>query len=289
MNTKHTIHKKNEYTLLLRSAEEATKMLLDAGASEVRQLDPQLCRVIRPHLLRFEPELILIFAVPYRVTEKKEKQNISEYAIPRDYHIFFRELFEEISARLSERFPEISVTGASDHSPIDEVHAAASAGLGVIGKNRLLITPKHGSYVFIGELYLASAEKKRTTELPVNLSSPDTDITYPNCIGCGACIKACPSPDNCLSSLTQKKGELSEEEKNLIRESGCAWGCDICQNVCPMNRDAADTSVPFFLKNRKQNITAKELETMSDDEFSSRAYAWRGRKTIARNLRLVDK
>ena len=93
----------------------------------------------------------------------------------------------------------------------------------------------------------------------------------------------------CLSAVTQKKGELTEEERDYIIEYGSAWGCDICADVCPYSWKAAKTPVKFFYENRTPYLTQDALEKMSDEEFADRAYAWRGRAVIERNLKLFEK
>ena len=96
---------------------------------------------------------------------------------------------------------------------------------------------------------------------------------------------------DCLSAVTQKKGDLSEDEKAYIKKYGSAWGCDICQLVCPLVKKAidggAETPIEFFRENRIKNLTPEALSEMTDEEFKKRAFSWRGRATVERNLRLL--
>ena len=110
------------------------------------------------------------------------------------------------------------------------------------------------------------------------------------CIHCGECTRACPGnairdgridKEKCLSYITQKKGELTEEEKRMIKESGCIWGCDICQNVCPLNKGAGKTDINEF---RETAVPRAE----SDTRIEGRAFAWRGEKVIKRNIDLQE-
>lgn len=314
------INKPLRKSALFLCFEKATKLLIDAGASSVSYIPIDRCRILRPYLLPKYAAGALIFTVPYLCEDalNYRGRNLSLYAVPRDYHIFFKELFDRVENILNAEFPNVEVRGFSDHSPIDEVHAAALAGLGVIGDNKLLITEEYGSYVFIGELYLSeklkasdASETSSDADSGQNLSEPEKNIRYgsskqesgnnilseesknnisalPSCIHCGACTASCPSPSLCLSSLTQKKGKLTTEECDLIRKSECVWGCDICQTVCPMNRKAKETAVQFFRESLRYSLTLSELEDMPESEFSERAYAWRGRKTIARNLMIQE-
>ncbi len=243
------------------------------------------CTVKRPYLLEkqgFSSNSVIIFAAPY-FTENDSKRNISAYAVSRDYHIFFAELFNTLIKELKKEYPENNFVGFSDHSPIDEIEAACRAGLGVLGKNRLLITKKYSSYVFLGELVTDA-------ELP----SSAGEIS--SCINCGECERACPMiKENCvcLSSLTQKKGELSAQEKRILHKYACAWGCDICQDVCPYTKRALNsgsiyTDIEFFEESRTPFLTSETVEQMSDEDFKTRAYSWRGKKTIKRNLKILE-
>ena len=99
--------------------------------------------------------------------------------------------------------------------------------------------------------------------------------------------------EKCLSSVTQKKGELTEDEITLIKKYGCAWGCDICQEVCPYTESAIKnntifTSIDFFKNDLTPSLHSHEIEAMSDEQFSKRAYSWRGKSVISRNLRIIE-
>ena len=97
----------------------------------------------------------------------------------------------------------------------------------------------------------------------------------------------------CLSAVTQKKGELSAEESALILRYGSAWGCDICAAVCPYTKKAIaegnTTPVEFFKTDRIANLTTNMVKAMDKETFRARAFAWRGRKTILRNLEIFGK
>lgn len=248
------------------------------GAASVSCLPISECRILRPHLLGFDPGCVIIFTVPY-YTGESEKRNISRYAVSRDYHLFFSGLFDRIKEEFALRLPDTEICACSDHSPIDEINAASKAGLGCIGDNHLLITEEYGSYIFLGEIFISPP-----------LDPGEAEYSVSRCPGCGRCMKACPCKDGeCLSRLTQKKGELTAGEEQTIARSGCLWGCDICQEVCPLNRDIKETDIAFFREERLPVITQERILAMSDGEFSSRAYAWRGKKVILRNLEIARK
>ena len=247
------------------------------------------CRIIRPYLLeraKIRCGTVFMLAVPYYTHACESKDRcISAYAVSRDYHLFFEELYEELLPYLAQKFPSNHFAAFADHSPISELHAAALAGLGVFGRNGLLLTEKYGSYVFLGEIIT-------DMELPCEVK----EVRF--CEDCGACTASCPAVVNekstCLSALSQKKGELSKEEKMILLSTGTVWGCDRCQECCPYNHRAKKTGtiysdIPFFNENTLPAPSAQEIENMSDTDFSARAYAWRGRETVLRNLRLCEK
>ena len=261
-------------------------MLSDEGIDLSGIITINECTVTRRYLLEragIENGSVIVMAVPY-VSDDFGRGNVSEYAKSRDYHLYFRDLFERLIPRLKSSFPDNTFCGFADHSPIDEREAAARAGLGMIGMNGLLITEKYSSFVFLGEII---------TDLI--LESDAKEIAY--CEKCGRCLTACPAslsnPQNCLSALTQKKGELTDSECALIVASDRIWGCDCCQTACPHTESALAkgtifSSIPFFTEQRLPVLTYNLISEMSEAEFSQRAYAWRGRKTILRNLCLWE-
>lgn len=228
----------------------------------------------------------VLFLVPYYFRDGDEG-NISVYARAHDYHIFFEKLYEDIVPRLEKAYGA-RFWGFGDKSAIGEVHAASCARLGAIGDSGLIINEKYGSFVFIGEIlsdappesFGASAEEKYEPSF---------------CTHCGACRDACPMKEGqgCLSFVTQKKGELTEEEKALILKYGSAWGCDICAAVCPFTKKAIEsgvqTPIEFFKNDRISFLTSETVEKMDKQTFRARAFSWRGKKTILRNLELFGK
>ena len=220
---------------------------------------------------------IIMIAFPYRLTTDPNR-NLSYYACVPDYHHTAGALLRTAADQLSTQFPLHRFEPFVDNSPIPEVAAAVQAGLGMRGRNGLLIHPVYGSYVFLGEI---------VTDLPVEYDVPVST----SCCGCGACIKQCPGDAlhhgqldeaKCLSAISQKKGELSEEEQALLRQNGLAWGCDKCQEVCPHNRQVSFAPVSPVTEGFLSYISSPE----NGADGMTRAWEWRGRKVIERNLKL---
>ncbi len=248
-------------------------------------LDYALAREINPAIMEresFEPRSVILFLLPYYAGEC---ENLSRYAAARDYHLAIRHYTAELIEELHRLFPDSSAKGYGDHSPIDECDAALSAGLGVLGDSGLLINEKYGTYVFIADV---------VTDIPTEKLG-QSGIAHPHkhCISCGACRRACPtgclrgeSPD-CLSAITQRKGDLTEEEVEMMRKFNTVWGCDLCQSSCPHNNEPKITPLAFFREDRITCLTRERLDGMSKAEFNDRAFAWRGRKIVERNLDLL--
>ena len=229
--------------------------------------------------LSFVPQSVILFAIPYYAGEMCER-NLSRYAVAKDYHLFFRAFSDEVKCELQRLYPEAMFSAFADNSPIDEREAAAKAGLGILGMHSLLITEKYGSYVFLGEFL---------TNLPYQKIGTLTSFAVKECERCGACLAACPKKEICLSALTQKKGDLTREEEDQILSHGSVWGCDVCQEVCPHSQTAEITPIDYFKEDLIAHLTVEALENMNENEFSRRAYSWRGKKTILRNLLLLKK
>lgn len=222
-------------------------------------------------------ESIIVYLFPYYLGEEFYKNaNLSKYAVPADYHEIAGEYLKKAAEQLKKAYPDFSFEWFCDNSPVPEVKAASLSGLGVVGQNGLLINEKYGSFVFIGEI---------VTDMRLSPSLKNEG----RCLECGACRKACFggalreenfNKDGCLSHLTQKKGELSPVTEDYIGKSGIIWGCDICQNVCPMNKNISVTPVKEFIETAIPRY--KE-----GDSISGRAFSWRGESVINRNLKIM--
>ena len=245
------------------------------------------CTVTRPYLLEragIASGTVVMMAVPYYTTVCDDPaRNVSVYAVSRDYHLFFARLFDAILPLLGQEFPNHRFAGFADRSPIAEAEAAVTAGLGMFGRNHLFLTKAYSSFVFLGEIVTDAVLPAR--KAPVSV-----------CVDCGACLAACPvglDVQRCVSALTQKIGALDAAEKAALRAHGSAWGCDRCQENCAVTKAARRagtlyTDIPFFKENAIPHLTAAAVRAMSDEEFAMRAYAWRGRDVILRNLDLLE-
>lgn len=230
---------------------------------------------------------VLTVAFPYWF-ELSAPHNISMYAMLPDYHKVLGKILEDVVSDLKKIFPENLFASHVDVSPVNEKKAAVLSGLGFIGKNTLLINEKYGSFLFLGDI---------CTDAEIFI---ENEIVANGCGDCSRCIKACPGhalgesfcSDNCVSAITQKKGELSEHEKILIGKSGYVWGCDICSLVCPYNKKLEKS---HFAEKYEQyllyNITEEFFLGFSNREFkrkyANRAFSWKGLSVLRRNFEVL--
>lgn len=223
-----------------------------------------------------------VMLFPY-YSGKDEKGNISVYTYSKDYHIIVKKYVHKVADFIKNK-GGYKAEYYVDVSPYNDVELGFNAGLGVIGKNKLLINDKYGSFCFIGYV---------VTDMPLEISEPLEKV----CLNCGKCVKNCPSGallkgdfSICLSEITQKKGELSPAEKELVRRNGSAFGCDICQMVCPMNKFTI-TPITEFKDELITHIRKSDFENLSNKEFKEkykeRAFSWRGKNVLIRNLEIL--
>ncbi len=201
--------------------------------------------------------------------------NISAYCSVTDYHTVVGMQLKSICEQLADKYPGHRFVPFCDASPVDEIDMCVKAGLGVKGKNSLLITPKYGSYVFIGEILT-------TLELPTVLYRDK------GCLDCGLCAEICPgcaigetgvTTALCASHISQKKGRLTEEETEILQKAHTVFGCDMCQNICPMNKNIQPVA-NLFSDDILSTITYENVEKT----YKSRPFGWRGLAVLKRNL-----
>lgn len=214
-----------------------------------------------------------------------DKYNLSIYTHGKDYHRVTHDILTSVAEKMDLAEYEVH----SDTGPHIDRRLAVNAGLCFVGRNNMCINEKYGSYFFIG--YIAC-----NADIP--LSTPTDRL----CVGCNKCLESCPGgalgdsgfdEAKCLSAITQKKGELTGKETELLKKSGIVFGCDICQSVCPHNEGVIHTPIDAFVNSRITSIEYDELISMSNREFrekfGDRAFSWRGKKVIERNLELQNK
>ena len=168
---------------------------------------------------------------------------VARYAWGDDYHDVIKSKLRQLAADLSDiAGREVRTRVFVDDGPMNDRAAAERAGVGWFGKNTNILTRSHGSWVFLSQV---------VTDLDLE---PDEPLAK-TCGDCVICIDDCPTGaivapyviDNrrCISFLTiELRGSIPRELRPLVGD--WVFGCDICQDVCPVNRKAAESLEPAF-------------------------------------------
>jgi len=243
------------------------------------------------HLLSSVRRVICV-AVPYRRPEPRAANplagRVSSYAWSRDYHASLREILGQLVRILDEHAGGAAASAVCDTAPLAERARAARAGLGWVGKHTNVISPVAGSYVFLGEILTS-------VELPIDRPLRKT------CGECTCCVTACPTgalrgdytidARRCIADLTQRTDPVPRALRPWIGE--WVWGCDICQVVCPPNRQAKTMGTKAFDPADAQTAAPDlvALLQLKSSEFKRRyratAMGWRGAAVLRRNAAIA--
>ena len=225
-----------------------------------KRLDP---RVLVPGA-----KSVVSLLLNYHSKEKQtdvEAPKIASYAFGDDYHKVIKDKLKQLMSFIHQEIGEVQGRVFVDSAPVMDKAWAAKSGLGWIGKNTNLISKKVGSFFFIAELIL---------DLDLEHDLPATD----HCGSCTACIDACPTDallapyqideSKCISYVTiELKNEIPTDFQGKM--DNWAFGCDVCQTVCPWNRFATPHSEPAFNPpDELLSLSKNEWEEMTQEVFS---------------------
>jgi epoxyqueuosine reductase len=228
---------------------------------------------ISPHEIFPQARSVVVVALNYFTPHEHQQSpgtgKISRYAWGDDYHDVVKEKLASLLAWIREQEPSAEGKVCVDIQPVMDKAWAVRAGLGWLGKHSNVITPEHGSWVFIGELIL-------------NLDlEHDTERVEDHCGTCTLCIDACPTAaitepyvvdsNKCISYATieLRAPELPAEVASNL--SGWLYGCDICQDVCPWNRfEEVTTETRFAPREGNVNAQLDEILALTPDSYAAR-------------------
>lgn len=210
--------------------------------------------------------------------DNKKRGRISFNAMGLDYHIKLKTHMEEIMKLLDSESVCFSDTG-----PLVDREIAKKCGLGFQGKNLSIINHKIGSMFNIG--YILTSKEFETYN----------NIVNDNCGNCNLCISACPTYalsksgykyNCCISYLTQTKEEVPEYLSSKM--CGYIYGCDICQSVCPYNKEIPCeeiNDIDIFYPNLEKilNLSNKEFKIL----YKQTSAGWRGKKQLQKNAEIA--
>ena len=203
----------------------------------------------------------------WQVLEQGDRAFISRYALGRDYHKVLRKRLALLADKIRDEVPACEGRVFTDSAPVMEVALASKTSLGWRGKHTLLLDREHGSWFFLGEIYI---------NLPLAVDAPHEE----HCGTCTRCIDICPTQAiiapyrldarRCISYLTiELKGSIPVELRPLIGNR--IYGCDDCQLVCPWN-SFAQTSVEsdFAIRYGLDDVSLIELFAWEAEEFETK-------------------
>ncbi|HRP02767.1 MAG TPA: tRNA epoxyqueuosine(34) reductase QueG [Candidatus Kapabacteria bacterium] len=236
---------------------------------------------------------VIVLAHSY-FTKQKHNSNenkISRYAWGDDYHDILLNKMNKLETFIKENYPDFKSKAYTDTGPILEKQWAVRSGLGWQGKNSLILNKDFGSYFFLGVII---------NNIPFENDNTEID----RCGTCTKCIDACPThaiidnkivdANKCISFWTIE-AKPYKDIPEAIQENlnGWAFGCDICQEVCPWNRHkpVITSELNFFPRLQETNFDKEKLINYTDEEFRLRFKNSPIKRTklkgIKRNLKLL--
>ena len=235
-----------------------------------------------------------VVSLLYNYFPQKEQEEgvpkIARYAYGRDYHQVLREKLTGLLDHLREQIGDIDGRVFVDSAPVLERDWARRSGSGWVGKNTLLLNTEIGSYFFLAEII---------SDLDLVPDNPTAD----RCGTCTRCIDACPTEaiapsgyvldaSKCISYLTiELRGAIPEEFRGHMED--WAFGCDICQEVCPWNRFARPHEEPDFephpdLLKMDRREWMEMTKEVFNEVFRGSAVKRTRFKGLKRNLRFLE-
>ncbi len=281
------INNKSKYTQLIKSEakrlgflscgiskagflqEEAPRLenwLRKNSHGEMKYMENHFDKRLDPTLLEDDAKSVVSLLLNYYPSEVQnaDSYKISKYAYGQDYHFVIKEKLKELLYTIQSEIGEVSGRAFVDSAPVLDRAWAAKSGLGWIGKNSNLITQKTGSFYFIAELII---------DLDLDYDTATTD----HCGSCTACIDSCPTDaivapyvvdgSKCISYFTiELKENIPFEMKGKFAD--WAFGCDICQDVCPWNRFSKAHNEPLFDPNPDMlSMSKKVWDEITEETF----------------------
>jgi len=271
--------------------EEAPRLeqwLLQHGHGQMKYMENYFDKRLDPRKLVDGARSVISLLYNYYPAAAQSDPNaprISKYAYGEDYHIVIKDKLRELLFFIEGVAGQVYGRVFVDSAPVLERAWAAKSGMGWIGKNTNLISPQHGSYYFISELIL---------DLELIPDPPIRDY----CGTCTRCIDACPTDaiikpyvvdgSKCISYFTI---ELKEEIPSSWAGTFDNWafGCDVCQDVCPWNRFSKPHREKRFEPSKElQHMKLEEWREMTEEVFrrvfKDSAVKRAGYKGFKRNL-----
>lgn len=233
-------------------------------------LERYLDRRFDPSLLVGGAQTVAVCAVSYKNRAGEgypdgHKAKVASYACTADYHTTIRQMLAAMLDTLGRIYPELHGCAFVDTAPLLEKQLAVEAGLGWIGRQSLLVTPRYGTYVLLGELLLT--EEADTYDAPFEGS---------RCGRCRNCLESCPTGALVAPKVVDTRRCIARHtvEKPIDGQPdfhGWIFGCDRCQSCCPYNRKAPmHANAAFDPLFDPLTMTPEQWLRMDEAEFERR-------------------
>jgi len=234
--------------------------------AEMAYMSNHFDKRLDPTKLEEGAKSVISLSYNYYTEEKQieDSYKISKYAYGRDYHKVIKKKLTQLLEFIQTEIGEVSGRAFVDSAPVLEKAWARKSGIAWQGKNALMLTKGKGSFHFLSELII------------------DLDLEYDNptanyCGNCTKCIDACPTDaifepyqvdaSKCISYFTiELKNEIPNEMQGKFED--WMFGCDICQDVCPINsRSKLHNEADFKAKNEMLSMTKSEWQEITEEVF----------------------
>ena len=252
---------------LSEEAKNFEKWLSNGYQGSMSYLEKNIDKRLNPTILVPGSKSVISLAFNYFPPKKLIDNNnfiISKYAYGKDYHKVLKKKLKKLFFLMREKIGNIEGRVFVDSAPIHERAWAKLSGLGWIGKNSLLINKNQGSFFFLAEIIC---------DLELEYDEPVLN----RCGNCSRCIDACPTDaitkaqvinaKKCISYLTiENKDNIPEELKDSMNNS--IFGCDICQDVCPWNKNSKPhEEIEFLPKKNLRKLRKKDWVELTEETF----------------------
>lgn len=252
---------------LEQEAPRLEKWLNQNHNGQMTYMENHFDKRLDPTLLVDDAKSVVSLLLNYYPSEAQnpDSYKVSKYAYGQDYHFVIKDKLKELLSSIQSTIGDVYGRAFVDSAPVLDRAWAAKSGLGWIGKSGNLLTQKVGSFYFIAELII---------DLDLEYDTAVTD----HCGTCTACIDACPTEaivapyvvdgSKCISYFTiELKENIPVEMKGKFED--WAFGCDICQDVCPWNRFSKSHNEPLFDPNPEfLSMSKKDWEEITQETFN---------------------
>ena len=254
-----------------RLDEDANRLeswLKNQGNAKMSYMENHFEKRVDPRKLVEDSKSVISLLYNYHTKKQQTEADapkIAKYAYGEDYHFVVREKLNTLMTYIQLEIGAVEGRGFVDSAPVLDRAWARESGLGWIGKNSMLINKLQGSDFFIADLII---------DLELDYDNPIADY----CGTCTRCIDACPTdailPERqidskrCISYLTIELKDERLPTKFKGKMENWAFGCDICQDVCPWNRFGKQNEEPRFQPSVSLlEMTKKQWENIDEGKF----------------------